>query len=73
MTADPALQAFRALRIHISKALDQAKLAYDFVPNSFTYSSLSACLAAEQSLTVLADALAVSDEDAGRSVGKNQV
>jgi hypothetical protein len=35
------------------KAIDQAKLAYEFVPGSYTYGALSACLAAEQALAVL--------------------
>ena len=39
------------------RAIAEAKAAYAFVPNSFTYSCLSACLAAEQALAVLADGL----------------
>ena len=63
MTADPTLQAYRALCVHVSQALDQAKLAYEFSPNSYSYGALSACLAAEQALGVLCANLA----DAGAS------
>jgi hypothetical protein len=35
------------------KAIDQAKLAYEFSPGSYTHGVLSACLAAEQALAVL--------------------
>ena len=61
MTADPALRAFRALRIHVSKALDHAKIGYEFSPNSYSYGALSACLAAEQALNVLREALVEKD------------
>jgi hypothetical protein len=62
MTADPTLQAFRALRVHVSKALDQAQLAYEFSPGSYTFGCLNACLAAEMALDVLSDSLSTSED-----------
>jgi hypothetical protein len=62
MTADPTLQAFRALNVHISKALDQAQLAYEFSPDSYTFCCLNACLAAEMALDVLSDSLSTSED-----------
>ncbi len=62
MTADPSLQAFRALRVHVSEALDQAKLAYKFSPGSYTFRCLNACLAAEVALDVLSDSLSASGD-----------
>jgi hypothetical protein len=53
MTADPILRAFRILHGRISEAVDQAKLAYQLSPNSYTFGSLSACLAAQDALAVL--------------------
>ena len=41
----------------LRKAIAEAKAAYAFAPNSYTYSCLGACLAAEAALAVLADSL----------------
>jgi hypothetical protein len=57
MTASPALRTFRDLRRILRSAVDQARLGYEFSPNSYSYGSLSACLAAEQALAVLHDDL----------------
>jgi hypothetical protein len=57
MTARPALRTLRDLRRILGRAVDQAKLAYEFSPNSYTHSSLSACLAAEAAMAVLAGSL----------------
>jgi hypothetical protein len=62
MTADRSLQAFRALRVHVNKALDQAKLAYEFSPGSYTFGCLNGCLAAEVALDVLSYSLSTSEE-----------
>jgi hypothetical protein len=62
MTASPALRTFRDLRRVLGEAVDQAKLAYEFSPNSYSYGALSACLAAEAALGVLADSLSVLEE-----------
>ena len=57
MTASPALRTFRDLSRKVREAIDQAKLGYEFAPNGYTYSCLSACLAAERALEVLRQAL----------------
>ena len=58
MTAGPtAAKAAARAQAENRKAIAAAKTAYDFVPNSFTYGCLSACLAAEQALRVLQEAL----------------
>jgi hypothetical protein len=41
----------------IERAVGEARAAYEFVPNSFTYSCLHACVAAVQALEVLREAL----------------
>ena len=64
MTVSPALRAFRDLRRVVQASVDQAKLGYEFSPNSYSHSCLSACLAADAALSVLSDALAIADEDA---------
>jgi hypothetical protein len=62
MTADRSLQAFRALRVHVSKALEGAELAYEFSPGSYTFGCLNACLAAEVALDVLSYSLSTSEK-----------
>jgi hypothetical protein len=58
VTAGPtATKAAARAQAENQKAIAAAKTAYDFVPNSFTYGCLSACLAAEQALGVLREAL----------------
>jgi hypothetical protein len=57
MTANPTLRAYRNLRRILQGAVGHAKLGYDFSPNSYSYGALSACLAAEQTLDVLREAL----------------
>jgi hypothetical protein len=54
---DPAA----VLATYLREAITEAKLAYDFLPVSYTYSALQACLAAEQALAVLRDALEAGD------------
>jgi len=55
---DPA----NVLAAYLREAVAEAKLAYEFVPISHTYGALQACLAAEQALTVLRDALEAGAE-----------
>jgi hypothetical protein len=55
---DPAT----VLAIYLREAITEAQLAYDFVPISYTYGALQACLAAEQAFAVLRDALEAEDE-----------
>jgi hypothetical protein len=50
---DPAM----VLALYVREAIAEAKLAYDFVPSSYTYSALQACLAAEHALAALREAL----------------
>lgn len=55
---DPAT----VLATYLREAINHAQLAYDFVPISYTYSALQACLAAEQAFAVLRDALEAEGE-----------
>ena len=41
---------------------DQAQLAYEFSPDSYTFCCLNACLAAEMALDVLSDSLSTSED-----------
>ena len=51
------LRAFRGLSEALREAVAESKLAYEFNPNSYSYSCLSACLEAERALEVLRNAL----------------
>jgi hypothetical protein len=53
-------RAIKALGSSISDAVRQSQLAYEYCPSSYTYGSLSACLAAENALDVIRTHL---DED----------
>jgi hypothetical protein len=65
MTASPALRAIGDMRHILRDAVDQAKLGYEFSPNSYSFGALSACLAAEKAVDVLSGALGSdSGEDA---------
>jgi hypothetical protein len=46
-------RALTALDNGIREAIRQSRLAYEYCPNSYTYGSLSACLAAENALEVI--------------------
>jgi hypothetical protein len=52
MTSSPQ-RALTSLDNAIREAVRQSQLAYKFSPNSYTYGSLSACLAAENALDVI--------------------
>jgi hypothetical protein len=52
MSSSPQ-RALTSLDNAIREALRQSQLAYKFSPNSYTYGSLSACLAAENALDVI--------------------
>ena len=58
-----AAKAAARAEVENRKAISEAKLAYGFVPNSYTYSCLSACLAVELALAVLSDALLEEGND----------
>jgi hypothetical protein len=53
----PSPLAASRLASDLRRAVAEARSAYEFVPNSFTYSCLSSCLAAEAALDVLREAL----------------
>ena len=58
MTAEAtATKAAARATSELRKAIAEAKAAYEFVPNSYTYGALNAFLAAEAALAVLADSL----------------
>jgi hypothetical protein len=46
-------RALTALNNRIHEAVRQTRLAYEYCPNSYTYQSLNACLAAENALEVI--------------------
>ena len=52
MSSNPQ-RALTALDNAIQEALRQARLAYEYCPNSYTHGSLNACLAAENALEVI--------------------
>ena len=51
------LRAFRGLSEALREAVAESKLAYELNANSYSYSCLSACLAAERALEVLRAAI----------------
>jgi hypothetical protein len=51
------LRALRRLDEAIREAVHQSRLAYEHSPNSYTHGSLSACLAAQNALSVIRDHL----------------
>jgi len=58
MSAQPvAAKAAARAQAENRKAIAEATAAYEFVPSSFAYSCLSACLAADMALDVLREAL----------------
>jgi hypothetical protein len=67
MTATLAVRAFRRLRDDVREAATQARLAYEFSANSYSFASLNACIAAQQAVEVLRSALAAAGE--GRDDG----
>jgi hypothetical protein len=54
---DPAT----VLATYLREAITEAKLAYEFVPISYTFTVLQACLAAEQALAALRETLEAED------------
>ena len=51
------LRPFRGLSEALREAVAESKLAYELNANSYSYSCLSACLAAERALEVLRAAI----------------
>jgi hypothetical protein len=66
---DPAA----VLAAYLREAVAEARIAYEFVPISHTYSALQACLAAEQALAVLRDALEAGGAALRRVHGRNAI
>ena len=52
MSSSPQ-RALASLDKAIGEAVRQSRLAYEFVPDSYTYGSLNACLAAQNALDVI--------------------
>jgi hypothetical protein len=63
--ASPTLRSLRKLEAVIREAIAETKLAYDFSANSYTFSAMNACIAAERALENLRAALAEGDEPGG--------
>jgi hypothetical protein len=57
VTAPPVSRIVSRLVVELREAVNQSKLAYQFAPNSYTASALSACLAAQETLELLCDHL----------------
>jgi len=51
------LRAVRGLKDALREAVAESKLAYDFDANSYTFSAMTACIAAERAFDVLREAL----------------
>ena len=67
MTAlpDPA----NVLAAYLREAVTQARLGYEYAPNSYSYAAFQACLGAEQALDALRAALA-AEYDAAQERGE---
>ena len=59
MTARAVLRSLRDMQRLLGGAVDQAKLACEFAPGSYTSTCLGACLAAEQAAAALESDLAL--------------
>jgi hypothetical protein len=53
VTATPINRALSRAAAELREAVSQARLAYEFSPNSYTYGGLNACIAAQEALAVL--------------------
>jgi hypothetical protein len=61
-TARP-LRAFRSVLSAVREALAETRLAYEFNPNSYSFSAMNACMRGERALEVLQNALEDSFSD----------
>ena len=58
MTEHPrTLRAVRGLSAALREATEESKLAYEFNANSYSFSAMDACIAAERALENLREAL----------------
>jgi hypothetical protein len=55
--ASYTLRSFRKAEAALREAVAESKLAYEFGANSYTFSAMNACIAAELALEALRDAL----------------
>jgi hypothetical protein len=55
--ASHTLRCFRKLEAILGEATAESRLAYEFAANSYTFAAMNACIAAEQALEVLREAL----------------
>ena len=60
--ASHILGPVRKLEAVLREAVTETKLAYDFSANTYSFSAMSACIAAERALENLRAALAEGDE-----------
>jgi hypothetical protein len=51
------LRTFRSVSAAMCEAVAETKLAYEFSPNSYSFSAMGACRAAERALDLLEEAL----------------
>ena len=64
MTTEPLpIRAAARAAAELRSAVREAKLGYAFSPNSYSYGALSACLAAEAALGVLAASLSILEAE----------
>jgi hypothetical protein len=60
--ASHILRYFRKLETAIREAVAESKLAYEFNANSYSFSAMSACIAAERAIENLREALAEAED-----------
>jgi hypothetical protein len=51
------LRAFRSVSAAVREAVAETRLAYEFNANRYSFSAMSACMAAERALDLLEEAL----------------
>jgi hypothetical protein len=56
------LRAVRGLDVALREAVAESRLAYEFSANSYSFSTMSACIAAQRALEFLREALEASRE-----------
>jgi hypothetical protein len=61
------LRAVRGLHVALREAVAESRLAYELSANSYSFSAMNACFAAERSLEVLREAL----EAQGRNLAEH--
>jgi hypothetical protein len=59
------LRAFRSVSAAVREAVAETRLAYEFNANRYSFSAMSACMAAERALDLLEEAL---EHSSGREI-----